>query len=122
MQCNIKSKMVNIMEKNDEMVQKELKARMRLFRAAVKNEDKKNELHDSIEGSEVLIRFEVYLPVKNPDKFVDGLFLYMNDEGKIMSAEYYLKNSDGMKVTGLVEKDFKIVKELFQDSFSLEIE
>ncbi|AEG18494.1 hypothetical protein MSWAN_1480 [Methanobacterium paludis] len=114
--------MVNIMEKNDEMVQKELKARMRLFRAAVKNEDKKNELHDSIEGSEVLIRFEVYLPVKNPDKFVDGLFLYMNDEGKIMSAEYYLKDSEGMKVTGLIEKDFKIVKELFQDSFSLEIE
>ncbi|MBP2044886.1 hypothetical protein [Methanobacterium aggregans] len=108
--------------KNSEIAEKELKSRMRLFRQALKDEAKKNQLHDSIEGSEVMIRFEIYLPTKNPDKFVDGLFLYMNDEGKIMSAEYYLKNSEGITVKELGEKEFKVVKELFQDAFSLEVE
>ena len=117
--------MVNVMEentKNSELAEKELKSRMRLFRQALKDEAKKDKLHDSIEGSEVMIRFEIYLPTKNPDKFVDGLYLYMNDEGTIMSAEYYLKSSDAMTVKPLGEKEFKVVKELFQDAFSLEIE
>lgn len=117
--------MVNVMEennKNSELAEKELKSRMRLFRQALKDEAKKDKLHDSIEGSEVMIRFEIYLPTKNPDKFVDGLYLYMNDEGTIMSAEYYLKSSEAMTVKQLGEKEFKVVKELFQDAFSLEIE
>jgi hypothetical protein len=46
----------------------------------------------------------------------------MNDEGTIMSAEYYLKNSEALTVKQLGEKEFKVVKELFQDTFSLEIE
>lgn len=114
--------MVNVMVKNEDPIQKELRSRMRLFRQAVKSEDKKNELYDGIEGSEMTIIYDIYLPTKNSKKFVDGLFIYTDEEGKIKSAEYYLKDSEGTKVTGLPEKDFNVVKELFQDLLSVEVE
>lgn len=117
--------MVQIMaakKKDTVTIDKELKARMKVFKEALKSEEKKIELHDSIYGSEVLIRFEVFLPSKDPVTFTDGLFLYMNDSGEIVDAEYYLKAEDNVTVSKLKTNDLKVVKELFKDSFSLEIE
>ncbi len=109
-------------KKNTVTIDKELKARMKIFKEALKDEDKKIELHDSIYGSEVLIRFEVFLPSRDPLIFSDGLFLYMNDSGEIVDAEYYLKIEDNVTVQKLKTNELKVVKELFKDSFSLEIE
>jgi hypothetical protein len=103
-------------------IDKELKSRMKIFKEALKSEEKKIELHDSIYGSEVLIRFEVFLPSRDPLKFADGLFLYMNDQGDIVDAEYYIKMEDKVTVSKLKVKELEVVKELFNDSFSLEIE
>ena len=103
-------------------IDKEFKARMKIFKEALKSEEKKVELHDSIYGSEVLIRFEVFLPSRDPLKFADGLFLYMNDSGEIVDAEYYIKIEDNITLSKLKPNDLKVVKELFNDSFSLEIE
>ncbi len=110
-------------KKNDTItIDKEFKARMKVFKEALKSEEKKTELHESIYGSEVLIRFEVFLPSRDPLKFADGLFLYMNDEGEIVDAEYYIKIENNITVSKLKPKDLDVVKELFKDSFSLEIE
>ena len=109
-------------KKDTVTIDKELKARMKLFKEALKSEEKKIELHDSIYGSEVLIRFEVLLPSRDPLKFADGLFLYMNDQGDIVDAEYYIKMEDKVTVSKLKVKELEVVKELFNDSFSLEIE
>ena len=100
-------------------IDKELKSRMKIFKEALKSEEKKIELHDSIYGSEVLIRFEVFLPSRDPLKFADGLFLYMNDQGDIVDAEYYIKMEDKVTVSKLKVKELEVVKELFNDSFSL---
>jgi hypothetical protein len=107
--------------KNSTEIDKELKFRMKLFKEAMENEKKMDELHNNILGSEVLIRFEIYLP-ESPGKFTDGLFLYMNDFGDIVNAEYYIRNIDDVTVTALSVDDLNIVKEVFKDSFSLEIE
>jgi hypothetical protein len=109
-------------KKDTVTIDKELKARMKIFKEAIKSEEKKIELHDSIYGSEVLIRFEVFLPSRDPMNFADGLFLYMNDSGEIVDAEYYIKAEDNVTVSKLKPKDLDVVKELFSDSFSLEIE
>ena len=109
-------------KKGTETIDKELKARMKVFKDALKSEEKKIELHDSIYGSEVLIRFEVFLPSRDPLSFADGLFLYMNDSGEIVDAEYYIKVENNITVSKLKPNDLKVVKELFNDSFSLEIE
>ncbi|UTB33220.1 MAG: hypothetical protein NKF70_02820 [Methanobacterium sp. ERen5] len=46
----------------------------------------------------------------------------MNDEGEIVDAEYYIKIENNITVSKLKPKDLDVVKELFKDSFSLEIE
>lgn len=104
------------------LIKGELQSRMEQFKEAVKDEKKRSELENSILGSEVLIRFEVFFPSQKPGKFSDGLFLYMNDSGKIVDAEYYIRDADDVTIAGLETDDFKVVKELFKDSFSLEIE
>lgn len=93
-----------------------------MFKEAMKDEFKRSELENSIIGSEVLIRFEVFLPSPESGNLSDGLFLYMNDLGEIVDAEYYIRDIDDVTIAGLESEDFKVVKELFKDSFSLEIE
>jgi hypothetical protein len=109
-------------KKDTVTIDKELKTRMKIFKEALKSDEKKMELHDSIYGSEVLIRFEVFLPSRDPLLFTDGLFLYMNDSGEIVEAEYYIKADNNLTISKLKTNDLKVVKELFNDSFSLEIE
>ena len=46
----------------------------------------------------------------------------MNDYGDIVDAEYYIKIDKKVTVSKLKPNDLKVVKELFNDSFSLEIE
>jgi len=105
-------------KKNDKLtIDKELKSRMKIFKEALKSEEKKQEFHDSIYGSEVLIRFEVFLPSRDPLKLSDGLFLYMNDSGDIVDAEYYIKVDKNITVSKLKTNNLKVVKELFNDSF-----
>lgn len=110
------------MSKDEQKITKELETRMKEFKAALKDEKKKFELMDNIPGSEVLIRFEVFLPSQNPEEFVDGLFLYMNDEGAIVNAEYYFRDMSDVEVINVSEEDLAVIKDLFGDSFTLEVE
>ena len=114
------------MEPSDELytekVGEELKSRMNWFKEALKDDVKKEELHESIQGSEILIRLEIFLPSDNPENFVDGLYLYIDNAGQIVDADYYFRDSCDGAITRLGDEDLQIVKDLFQDSFSLEIE
>lgn len=104
------------------LIKDELQSRMEQFKEALKDENKRIELENSILGSEVLIRFEVFFPSPKGGKYSDGLFLYMNDSGELVDAEYYIRDADDVTIAGLETEDFGVVKELFKDSFSLEIE
>ncbi len=110
--------------KNDKKstINEELLSRMEQFKEAMIDQEKRIELENNILGSEVLIRFEIFLPSISPVKYSDGIFLYMNDSGDIVDAEYYIRDADDITIVGLEADDFKVVKELFKDSFSLEIE
>ena len=114
------------MEPNDELytekVGEELKSRMEWFKQALQDDVKREELHESIQGSEILIRLEIFLPSDNPEDFVDGLYLYIDNSGQIVDADYYFRDSSDGAITRLEEENLQIVKDLFQDSFSLEIE
>lgn len=110
------------MSKDEQKIMKELNKRMKEFKAALKDEKKRFDLMDNIPGSEVLIRFEVFLPSKNPEEFVDGLYLYMNDEGAIVNAEYYFRDMSDVEVINMPEDYLPVIKDLFGDSFTLEVE
>ena len=105
-----------------EKLGEEFKARMKLFKEALQDETKKEELHESLEGSEILIRLEIFLPSDNTEEFVDGLYLYIDNNGEIVDADYYFRDSCDGAVTRLDDDDLQVIKELFQDAFSLEIE
>ncbi len=114
------------MEEKDDIyaqkVGKEFKERMNWFREVLKDDERKDELHGSLEGSQILIRLEVFLPSKDPDQFQDGLYLYIDNSGKIVDADYYYRDNFDGAVTRLYDDDLEVVRELFQDAFSLEIE
>lgn len=108
--------------KKSTMINEKLQLRMKQFKEALKDKKKRLELENSILGSEVLIRFEIFFPALKPGKYSDGIFLYMNDSGEIVDVEYYLRDDEDVTIAGLESEDLKVVKELFKDSFSLEIE
>ncbi len=114
------------MESNDELYKEkvghELKSRMEWFKQALADEDKREELHESIQGSEIIIRLEIFLPSDNPENFMDGLYLYINNTGEIVDADYYFRDSCNGAITRVEEDDLQVVRDLFQDAFSLEIE
>jgi ribosomal 30S subunit maturation factor RimM len=110
------------MSKDEQKILKELNSRMKEFKAALKDEKKKFDLMENIPGSEVLIRFEIFLPSQNPEEFVDGLFLYMNDKGEIVNAEYYFRDMSDVEVINIPEDDLSVITDLFGDSFTLEVE
>lgn len=116
----------DIMEPENELytekVGEELKSRIKWFKEALQDDTKKDELHESIQGSEILIRLEIFLPSDNPEEFVDGLYLYIDNSGEIVDADYYFRNSCDGAVTRLEDDDLQVIKDLFQDAFSLEIE
>jgi hypothetical protein len=116
----------DIMEPENELytekVGEELKSRMKWFKEALQDDIKKDELHESIQGSEILIRLEIFLPSDNPEEFVDGLYLYIDNSGEIVDADYYFRNSCDGAVTRLEDDNLQVIKDLFQDAFSLEIE
>ena len=104
------------------LVKDELQSRLKQFREALQDENRRIELENGILGSEVLIRFEVFFQSPKTGNYSDGLFLYMNDSGEIVDAEYYIRDADDVTIAGLETEDFNVVKELFKDAFSLEIE
>lgn len=114
------------MESNDELykekVGEELKSRMEWFKEALDDENKKEELHESIQGSEIIIRLEIFLPSDDPQNFMDGLYLYINNNGEIVDADYYFRDSCNGAITRIEDDNLQIIKNLFQDAFSLEIE
>jgi len=110
------------MSNDDSKIKKELQSRMKEFKAALKSETKKQELHESIPGSEIMIRVEVFLPSPNPEEFVDGLFLYLGNSGEIVNAEYYFRDMADVELCSLSDDELQVVNELFKDDFALEIE
>lgn len=105
-----------------EKLGKEFKERMKWFKEALRDEAKKEELHDSLQGSQILIRLEIFLPSDNKEEFEDGLYLYIDNSGEIVDADYYYRDSLDGAVTRLCDDDLQIVRDLFQDAFSLEID
>jgi len=107
------------MSNDKQRILKELNSRMKEFRAALQDEQKKQDLQDNIPG--LLMRFELFLPSQNPEEFVDGLYLYMNDEGEIANAEYYFRDMSDVEVITIPEEDLQVIKDLF-DAFTMEAE
>lgn len=104
----------------EEKAIKELKERMKLFKEALQDESKRDQFHDTLEGSEILIRLEVFLP--SNDDFTDGLYLYIDNSGEIVDADYYYRTNEDEALTRLDDENLKVVRELFEDAFTLEIE
>lgn len=107
---------------SDINVEKELKKRMNQFKKFLKNDEEKENFFNNICGSEILVRIEIFLPSSKPEKYYDGLFLYLNDAGKIVNAEYYYNEGGKGAMITLDESSLEIVRDLFEGELSLEIE
>jgi hypothetical protein len=76
---------------------------------------------EEVQSVEMLIKFEVYLNDAEIG-IVDGLYIYMNEEGVIVNAEYFVKEDGEVTIISLSDEQLEIIVELFADVFKVNVE
>jgi hypothetical protein len=69
----------------------------------------------------MLIKFIIYLHEDEENK-VDGLYIYMDDDGLIVNAEYFVKENDDITIISLNDEQLELIVELFTDVFTVNVE
>ena len=77
-------------------VDQSLQKRMREFDIALqKQKEDPKYLYEEVKSVDIVIRFEIILtPPHDNIGLADGLYIYMNENGIIVDAEYYIKEND----------------------------
>jgi len=65
--------------------------RIKFLQSIIVDNEKREALDCNLLGSEMFIRFEIIIASPNQGEYSDGLFLYKKKKGKIVNAEYYLR-------------------------------
>lgn len=76
---------------------------------------------EEVKSVEMLIKFEVYLNDAEIG-ITDGIYLYMNEEGAIVNAEYFVKEDGEVTIISFSDEQLEIIVELFADVFTVNVE
>ncbi len=76
---------------------------------------------ENIESVDMLVKIIVNL-TKNQDNHDDGIYIYMDEEGEIVDAEYFFIVDDEETVLDFDDDQFEIIKELYSDVFAVDVE
>ncbi|MDO5851854.1 MAG: hypothetical protein Q4Q23_05155 [Methanobacteriaceae archaeon] len=108
----------------EELINKKLSERKKEFEKALEKQKKDPEyLYEEVQSIEILIRFEISLIPQDEDTdIIDGLYIYMDEIGKIIDVEYYIKVDDEITVTPVDDETLELVTGLFKDAFTLEVD
>ena len=76
---------------------------------------------DEVKAVDMLIKFIIYFH-EDEDNTVDGLYLYIDDEGAIVNAEYFVKENDDITIISLDDEQLELIIELFTGVFTINVE
>lgn len=77
---------------------------------------------DEVKAVDMVIKFEIYLNDKEDDGTVDGLYLYLDENGVIIDAEYFVKDDDEVTIMSFTDEQLEIVIGLFRNVFTINVE
>ena len=75
---------------------------------------------DEVESVDLLIKFIITLN-DSEDGISDGLYLYLDEEGIIVNAEYFIKEEVDITIMTLNEDEINIIMELFAGVFAVNV-
>lgn len=76
---------------------------------------------DEVKNVDMLIKFEIYLN-DSEIGIDDGIYLYMNEDGAIVNAEYFVKEDGDVTIISFTDEQLEIIVELFADVFKVNVE
>ena len=106
------------MTKNVERLEKRM---VELTESLEKHKENPGSGFEEVQSVEMLIKFEIYL---NDAEIVitDGIYLYMNEEGVIVNAEYFVKEDGDVTIISFSDEQLEVIIELFADVFTVNVE
>ena len=76
---------------------------------------------EEVKSVEMLIKFEIYLNDAEIG-ISDGIYLYMNEDGQIVNAEYFVKEDGDVTIISFDDEQLEVIVELFADVFTINVE
>ena len=76
---------------------------------------------EEVKSVEMLIKFEIYLNDAEIG-ITDGIYLYMNEDGQIVNAEYFVKEDGDVTIISFTDEQLEVIVELFADVFTVNVE
>lgn len=99
-----------------------LEKRMIDLKKALEKHKKNPELgFEEVKSVDMLIKFEIYLNDAEIG-ITDGIYLYMNEEGVIVNAEYFVKEDGDVTIISFNDEQLELIIELFSDVFTINVE
>ncbi|WP_455645625.1 hypothetical protein [Methanosphaera sp.] len=76
---------------------------------------------EGIKSIETIVKFEVFLNDAE-DGVEDGIYVYMNDKGELLNAEYFVKEEGDVTIITFTDEQLELVLDLFGDFFNVNVE
>ncbi|RAP50751.1 MAG: hypothetical protein BZ136_00745 [Methanosphaera sp. rholeuAM74] len=77
---------------------------------------------DEVKGVDTIIKFVIYLNDTDESGIVDGIYIYMNEDGIIVNAEYFVKEEEDVTIISFSDEQLELIIELFRDVFTINVE
>lgn len=79
---------------------------------------------DEVKAVDMVIKFVIYFNKESDeDAFVDGIYLYLNEDGIIVNAEYFVREQNGdVTIISFNDEQLELIIELFRDVFTINVE
>lgn len=92
-----------------------------LKEALEKKNDNPDYDFDEVKAVDMLIKFIIYFH-EDKENEADGLYIYSDDKGTIVNAEYFIKENDDITIISLNDEQLELIVELFADVFTVNVE
>ncbi len=76
---------------------------------------------ENIESVDMLIKIIINLD-RTDENVKDGIYIYMDDKGNIVNAEYFVKVDEEVTIISFDEEQLNIIKQLYGDVFAVNVE
>lgn len=76
---------------------------------------------ENVKSVDMLIKFVITLD-GSENSINDGIYIYMNDDGSIVNAEYFVKEKDDVTIISFTDEQLELIIELFSDVFTVNVD
>ena len=76
---------------------------------------------ENVISVDMLIKFVITLD-GSENGINDGIYIYMNDDGSIVNAEYFVKEKDDVTIISFTDEQLELIIELFSDVFTVNVD